>query len=309
MIRILSVRASVLVLLALAACRGASVPAADAAQVDAARTRAQAAGLTKAQAAEMESLGVPVYVPNLPAGWTLAEMTSDAKVLGDLSFLRAEYTLRYTTPSGACLTLEAASVGQGIVFPGGLPSDRAVDVPGVPPSGPVRLGWSAPGEGADGWAGGRVATEWFGIDNLTLRLDTDTGCPPPALDDAEALLASLRPLDAADDAILIGPLHTSPRMDDGPPPNDAPEDAARIAFSSTSSEGRQATTVETLRRRDAYAVMLVTTSYGAGDSVRETRTWAVLVLDNAMWHVASDGRQWRCQPGRGHTDWGAELCS
>lgn len=311
------IRLAALALLSLTACMAPDAPAKvpapagePSASADTTRSRADAAGLTEAQASELERLGVPVYVPVLPPGWTLAEATSAAPTSdGDVAY--PEYTLRYRTPAGACLSIVAASEGLGDIFLDTTPNGRDVAVRGVPTSAtyPVRLGWSAPGDGTEGWDGGRVQTEWFGTDGLALNVGSDGGggCAMASPDDAEALLASLRPLDPADDALLLGPTLTA---DVGALPNGPdPEALALAAYGPEEpGEGRQATAVETLRRRDAFAVVLVTTADQADDSVRDERTRVVLMRRGAEWEIVSAGTQTRCQPGRGHAEWSGAVC-
>ena len=174
-------------------------PPADSSDTKAAR--AAAAGLSDAQTAALDSLEVPVYVPALPDGWTLQEATTE-RLESDGTFYPG-YDLRYQTAAQTCLHLIAASEGLGDVFVMEPPHTREVAVPGVPTDGPARLGWGLAGETAEGWEGSRVATEWFRTGDLSLSLqspDDADACGPASPEDAEALLASLRALDPADDA-------------------------------------------------------------------------------------------------------------
>jgi len=314
------VRSGLALLLALAACtsRAPSEPpraSADAPDdepdppADTAETRAEAAGLSRREAALLDSLGVPVYVPVLPDGWALDEATARRIEDGGVSF--PEYELRLRTPEGTCVEVRAASEGLGDVFLEDPPLERDVRVPGVPTDGPARLGWGIAGGTAEGWEDGRVATEWFGTDGLAVAVgSTDAdGCRPGSPEAAEAVLASLRPLDPEDDAVLIGPVAPVDLGDEGAVGDD-PTALALDAFGPAEpGEGPSQTTAETLRTRRRYAVVLVTTVGLADDSVRDRRTRVVLGRTTEGWSVVAAGRQVRCQPGRGHAGWSAEACA
>ena len=269
-------------------------------------TRAEAAGLSRRQARALAALGVPVYVPTLPAGWRLGSAPADSLVEGDFAW--PEVMLRYQTDRATCLAVVGASEGLGDVMVDEPPYERDVRVPGVPTLGTARLGWGIPGERAEGWEDGRVATEWFGTDVLAVRVEAAPGddCAPASPEAAETLLASLRPLDPADDAANVGPVAFA---DAAEAAGEDPEAVARVAYGpSEPGEGRQETSAETLLRRPRVAVVLVTTTGGGDDSVRDERTRVVLVRGAAGWRVHAAGRQVRCQPGRGHADWSAEFC-
>ena len=302
-------RAATLALLLLSACRLTEAPAealAVAASADTTRTRAEAAGLTPEQTAALESLGVPVYVPDLPGGWGFRDLTSAAPVYGGGAY--PEYTLRYRTAGGACLVLDAASEGIGDVFVDDPPHERGIGLTRVPTYGDVRVGWSRPGETAEGWTPGTVQTEWFGTDGLALSVRTEDDCAPatPATPaDVVAFLASLRPLDPADDAILLGPVHFAEAIPADEPAR-TPESAVRAVIGSPEAGGEA---VETLRRRDRFAVVLVTRRGLADDSVRDERTRYVVARGGDGWQVVSAGAQRRCQAGRGAQTWSPELCA
>jgi hypothetical protein len=274
---------------------------------DTRETRAEAAGLSRREAAALDSLGVPVFVPALPKGWTLDGATAERTAEGSFP----EYTLRLRTAEGTCLDVLAASEGLGDVFLGDPPHERDVRVPHVPTSGPARLGWGVAGETVEGWEDGRVATEWFGTDGLSLSVQSSDadGCRPGSPEAAETLLAALRPLDPADDAVVLGPtdpVEIEPVVAFGPDP----EALARDEFAPDEpGEGSGRTEVETLRRRRRFAVVLVTAAGLADDSVRDERTRVVLARSAEGWYVTSAGRQVRCQPGRGHAGWSAEVCA
>ena len=314
----MTLRTSVLALLALAACRVAEAPAEPpaaapvasvepSAPADTTQTRAEAAGLTEAQEAELGALGVPVYVLALPPGWTLTTLTSAAPVYGDA--LYPEYTLRYRTPRGGCLVVLGASEGLGGVFAQPPPNIRDVHTGALGVSPAVRVGWSATDDTTEGWSGGRVATEWFEADGYWLSVQSADGCPVPTPTEVDILLTSLHPLDPADDALLIGPVDVVDAVGDADrPAGRDPEALALAVFGPREAGEGQQTAVETLRRRGAFAVVLVTTTDLADDSVRDVRTRVALVRRGAGWEIVSAGAQRRCQAGRGAQTWSASAC-
>ncbi|HEX8299257.1 MAG TPA: hypothetical protein VF594_08870, partial [Rubricoccaceae bacterium] len=141
------------------------------------------------------------YVPVLPEGWTLEEATTER--LESDGTMYPGYELHYRTASQTCLHLMAASEGLGDVFTMEPPHTRDLTIPGVPSDGPAVLGWGIPGETAENWEDGRVATEWFQTGRFSLSLqtpDATEACGPVSPEDAEAFLLSLRALDPEDDA-------------------------------------------------------------------------------------------------------------
>lgn len=213
----LSLLAAVLVLSACTPAEPAPAAEPDAAAepepaADTQESRAEAAGLSDRDVAALDSLGVPVYVPVLPDGWTLDEVTARTVDGGDSTSF-PEYVLRVRTAEETCLEVHAASEGIGDLFVEEPPHERDVRVPGVPTGGPARLGWGIAGETTEGWEDGRVATEWFEAGDFYLAVlsnDAD-GCRPGSPEAAETLLGSLRPLDPDDDA---GPDGTSDPVED-----------------------------------------------------------------------------------------------
>ena len=214
MSRLLRSCALLAVLLTLSACSDEATSASDATPAGASDAtgqpqdgasgtkaeRAAAAGLSDAQTAALDSLEVPVYIPALPEGWTLTDASTER--LESDGTVYPGYELHYRTAAQTCLHLVAASEGLGDVFVMEPPHTRDVTVTGVPTDGPTRLGWGVAGETAEGWDGGRVATEWFRTGDLSLSLqspDDADACGPASPEDAEALLVSLRALDPADD--------------------------------------------------------------------------------------------------------------
>ena len=269
--------------------------------------RARAAGLDAAEAAALAALDAPAIVPALPGGWRLVGL--DTTTVAEAGFTYPAYTLAYRHTDGACATLEAASEGLGDVFVIAPPRERALAPPaGIATLGAVPLGWSETGDAAADWPDGRLTTEWFGADGTYLRLwsAAEDGCAMLGPDEAAALVASLRYLDPADDAAPGAYLPLDLPFDPDAPPATDPEVAARRDF--PLDEGEQ--TAEVLRRTSRRAVVLLTRTNLMDDAVRDERLRAVYFRNpDGTWFLGLAGRQTRCQPGRGHTDWRGALCT
>ena len=274
--------------------------------------RAAAAGLSAAQAQQLVDLGVPVIVPALPEGWSLADFSAEAEEYD--GFRYPYYRLAYRHAGGVCFAIEAASEGIGDVFLNEPPHSREAEVPGVATYGPVVLGWADEGEVDAEYDVPHVRSEWFGADGLAVSLGSDAaeGCLRVTPDEAAALLGGLRYLDPDDDALALGPLAfvdlANPIVGDlasGP----TPEAAATQVFAQPEGEGAAATAVEVLRRRPEHVVVLVTNTNLPDDSIRDERVRAVVRPgDDGAWLVTEAGRQVRCRDGRGHAEWGPEPC-
>ncbi len=303
--------------LALAACTSPEDgprPAAPAAVADAVvaaadtTARAAAAGISPEQAASLDALGVPVAVPVLPRDWRLETVTVARPGPGDFGW--PEYALTYRRNNGACLTLLGASEGLGSVMVDEPPARRNVRAPDLATAGPVALGWAGPVAGtAEGWETPRLESEWFGIDGIAFRITSEAtpACRRVRPEAATAFVASLRYLDARDGA-ATGAWALADAGDAAT--GTSPEAAVRAAFAPEEpAEGRQTTTVQTLRARPAHATVMLTTTGLADDSVQDERVRAATVRQgDGTWVVASAGRQVRCQRGRGHTGWSAAPC-
>jgi len=259
--------------------------------------RAAAAGLPEAQAAVLADLGVPVAVPGrLPAGWRVAGVDAQA---GDYP----EYTIRYAEPGGACFAVTAGTEGLGDRFVIPPPEQRDVDAPALATYGPIPFGWSEAGDETD-WGPMRAGTEWFGTDGVAYAIDSPAGdgCTRAAIDDLVSVVGSMRMLDARDD----GPTGVW-AFGDVPAGSGATPEAAARAVAGVDEEGGR-TTVEVLNARPRHAIVIVTRTGLADDSVRDERLRVTTVRMDDAWTVAGVVRQVRCQPGRGASDWTAGLC-
>ena len=271
--------------------------------------RAAAAGLTLAQAQALAAYGAGAVVPTLPDGWRLASFADES--IDEGGFVYPGYVLRYRRGDGACFGLMAASEGLGDVFMIEPPNQDEATAPGIATFGPIPVGWSAPDAPEGDWGPGRLSTEWFGTDGLSVLLNSAAGdgCTMVTVEEARGLLAGLRYLDPADQASLPGVWAWVDVMGEGGDYASArgadPEAAARAAFA---GEART-TRVETIRPGERRRVVLVTHEGLMDDSVRDERVRVAYLRDpDGQWTPQYAGRQQRRQPGRGHADWSPEPC-
>jgi hypothetical protein len=223
------------------------------------------------------------------------------------------YALRYRRADGACFAVSGSGEGERLrLRRQDSPRDsatavvRALHAPVVL----YRARVDPAGGGRSGWASGDITSGPIEADGLTVTLtslaDEDAGCRPVSLDEAAALVAGLRPLDPADD--LDGayrPLDLSGLT--APREGADSEELARLAFAPETGGGE--VTVETVRRTERRAVVLVTRRGTGGDAVQDEQIRAVFIQgDEGVWRLVSAGRRVRCQPGRGHEDWSPEAC-
>ncbi|MBD2579127.1 hypothetical protein [Oscillatoria sp. FACHB-1406] len=75
------------------------------------------------------------------------------------------------------------------------------------------------------------------------------------------------------------------------------------------SEGRVAESLEIEYPSFDRAVVRVTAIGLADDSVRSLRYRFKFQMSEDKWQLVEAGQQFQCQPDRGHSDWGGELCS
>ena len=177
------------------------------------------------------------------------------------------------------------------------------------------------------WGVGAVVSEPIrleGADVLFLS-DTKDGCRPVSLEEGARLVSSLRLLTVASGASATGlpasgrevGLPTATR-DLGPfAPADDVLDAAvtgpspeAVAEAVAARYGRDAGRVaaDVLSRGSYEATALVTLLDLRDDSVRDERLRLTLTPVGDGWRPVEAGRQVRCQPGRGHADWGPGTC-
>ena len=307
--------AAVALVLTLSACAGtrqrpASVDPAVAERARAAgllaeAARAEAAREAAALALRAPRMAYPILVPSDVGLFRLdgATVEDDDEAV--------YYALRYRRPDGACFAVaggddERAAVGR---LAGGSMDSVAVEVRALHAVAVVyRV--SASSEEAGALRPGDLVSPPIDADGLGVTFsstsDEEAGCRPVTLAEAAALVAGLRPLDPADD--LDGayrPLDLTRAQVQREGENS--EALARLAFVPSGSAG--GATVETVRRTERRAVVLVTNRGTDGAAVRDRQVRAVFVYDGGgPWRLVSAGERFRCQPGRGHEDWSPEPC-
>lgn len=88
-----------------------------------------------------------------------------------------------------------------------------------------------------------------------------------------------------------------------------PTAVALATFGSTEpGEGNFEETVELVEETDDQALVLLTQTGLADDSVNGMRYRLEFVPEGDQWRLDWAGSQVRCQPGRGSEEWGTELC-
>ena len=297
--------------LSLAACAGPRhrPPPVDPAVAERARAagllaeadRAEAAREAVALALRAPRMAYPVLVPS-----DLGAFRLDGATVED-DDEAAYYALRYRRPDGACFAVTGADDEQAVVSPsgGGSLDSVAVEVRALHA---VAVVYRLPPRPEEAGGPGDLVSRPIDAGGLgvTFSSPSGEGCRPVALAEAVALVAGLRPLDPADD--LDGayrPLDLT-RIQAQREGEDS-EALARLAFAPPGSTGE--VTVETVRRTERRAVVLVTTRQTGGDVVQDEQVRAVFVYgDEGPWRLVAAGERYRCQPGRGHEDWSPDPC-
>ncbi|PSR17777.1 hypothetical protein C8255_10780 [filamentous cyanobacterium CCP3] len=89
-----------------------------------------------------------------------------------------------------------------------------------------------------------------------------------------------------------------------------PTDIALATFGSTEpGEGNFAEEAELIEQTDDQALVVLTQTGLADDSVNGMRYRLEFVPEGDQWRLDWAGRQVRCQQGRGSEDWTTDLCS
>lgn len=267
--------------------------------------RAEAARESAALALRAPRMAYPILVPSDLGAF----MLDGATVEDDEE--EVYYALRYRRPDGACFAVAGGDDERdmGGRLGAGSPDSVLVEIDALHAVAVVyRVHVSSDEEGAP-MAGDLVSrpidADGLGV-TFTSTSDEESGCRPVTLAEAAALVAGLRPLDPADD--LDGayrPLDLTRVQVQREGENS--EALARLAFAPSGSAGEA--TVETVRRTERRAVVLVTSRGTDGDAVHDWQVRAVFVYgDWGPWRLVSAGERFRCQPSHGHEDWSPEPC-
>ena len=89
---------------------------------------------------------------------------------------------------------------------------------------------------------------------------------------------------------------------------DPAEIALEVFGSPEPGEGNFEEQVEVVEETDTEALVLLTQTGLADDSVNGMRYRLEFVPEGDQWQLDWAGRQVRCQPGRGSEDWSTDLC-
>lgn len=297
--------------LALSACAGTGPVAAP--PDPAVAERARAAGLLaearaeSAREAAVLALRAPrmAYPILVPSGLDPAAFRLDGATVDD-DGEEVYYALRYRRPDGACFTITGGAEGRRRRGDGsgpwrrdGQPRDSAtVEIRALHTSVVVR-------RSPDGVRSAPIEADGLGVTFSSSPRD-DAGCRPVSLEEAAVLVGGLRLLDPADDLegayrpLDLGGVAGRREGEDS-------ESLARMVFALPGSASEVA--VETVRRTERRAVVLVTNRGTGGNAVRDEQIRAVFVHgDGGAWRLVSAGQRVRCRPGHGHEDWSPASC-
>lgn len=277
-------------------------------------------GLTDAQARDLGSLGVPVLVPADPGTFTLADVATENQQ-GSVS-----WAIDYRRADGACFEVSGGNDGFGApamplvsteVVVGGLRQRvrvyQAADDPGA--------------TSAQVWGLGTVVSDLIDLDGAAALFlsDTDGGCRPVTLEEGARIVSSLvllapglstAPTGAASgsdrsvrgDFSYLGPMVPAEDVLRGRNAASTPKLAAdAVARRYSGDAGR--VTVDLLSEGTYEAAVLVTLYDLRDDSVRDSRLLLRYEPVGGGWKLSDADRQVRCQPNRGHSDWGPRACA
>ena len=277
-------------------------------------TEPQFADLSAEQLDQLRDLGAPVLLPNLAASGAATFRLVGFAV--ERRGMLPSYALTYRREAdGACFEVSGSSEGLGgpdlpLVY-------TEAPVPGIPGAPAVRVYEASSDPGATSaqvWGLGTVVSDFIELDGMTALFLSDTagGCRPVGLEEGARIVAGMRLLAslggaAPSEAPDLGAFGRADDLLGDYNAGGSPEDAAR-AIAERYDADRTETRI--LSELGGQTVVLVTALGLADDSVRDERLQLVYVEDEyGTWELVEAGRQVRCQPGRGHADWGPGRCS
>lgn len=268
----------------------------------------QVADLSASQFAQLRDLGVPVLVPEGVDGYRLAFFEVNQAAAA------STYRLSYQRPDGACFEISGATEGLGgPAFPLVSTEVRLRDVPGQPVVRVYEAADDPLATSAQVWGVSTIVSDYVAVDGMNVLFLSDTvdGCRPVSLQEGTEIVAGLQ---------MLTPSGAATAAPSGPDSEFAPADDVldRYNAGSTPEVAAQSIAdryeadrvdVDVLSEADGEAVVLVTATGLADDSVRDERL-RLVYRDNGVgtWELVEAGRQVRCQSGRGPQDWSAGLC-
>ncbi len=274
---------------------------------DASPTTPAVAGLTEGQLDQLQALGVPVLVPDVPGDYRLTVFeVNQYEGAGD-------YRLSYERADGTCFEVSGVTEGLGgPEWPLVSVETRVSSLPGQPL---VRVHEAADdplATSAQVWGVSTVVSDFIEVGgmNVLFLSDTHDGCRPVSLAEGADLVAGLRPLasagaappPAADSDTFVRADDLLDRYNSG----SSPEVAARSIADRYEADEVE---IEVLSESNGEATVLVTALGLYDDSVRDERL-RLVYRDSGVgtWELVDAGRQVRCWTGRGHEAWSADAC-
>lgn len=258
-------------------------------------------GLTAEQAAALRGLGIPVLVPGDAGAFALDGFEAVAQ--GGA----ADYRLRYRRADGACV--EVTGTNDGIGGPDLPPVSTEARVADLGRAVRVHQAADDPAAtSAQDWGVGTVISDFIDLDGAVawVRSAAEAGCRPVSLAEGAAFVGGLVLLPAGGGAGL-GAFAPADDVLEGYTAASSPEAVADAVARRYDGEADRVET-RVLAASALEATALVTALGLRDDSVRDERLRLTMVPVDGTWELVGAARQVRCQDGRGHADWGPELC-
>ena len=302
---------------ALAACSSAPRDALpDVPEVD--TSERTVGGLTMDQATRLRALGVPVVIPSEPGDFVLAVVEAERQDAGPRAGA-VRYALDYRRADGACFEISGGNRGFGVPDLPLVSTEVTVDGLG---GRTVRVYEAADVPGATSaqvWGVRTVVSDFIDLERgaALFLSDTQGGCRPVSLDEGARIVSGLRLLSAdpvpsdipriPQGTQNLGAFAPADDVLNGLNTASTPEVAAQaIARRYGDDAGR--VTVDVLSESSYEAVALVSLLDVRDDSVRDERLRLTYTRVGEAWELIQAGRQVRCQPGRGPSDWTDAAC-
>ncbi len=265
----------------------------------------EVSGLDADQQQALAGLGIPVLVPGDAGAFELSRFEAET----DGQF--ASYALGYRRPDGACFEISGTNEGLGGPdWPLVSTEVRIADLGRT-----TRVYQASDDSGATSaqvWGRSTVVSDFVDLDGTGVLFlsDTQGGCRPVSLAEGADVVAGLQRLasrPAPAGAAGLGRFAPADDVLDDYNAASTPQAAADALARRYESEADRVE-VQVLAETSYEATALVTALGLADDSVRDERLRLTYAPYGPTWELVAAGRQTRCQPGRGHTDWSDALC-